>query len=203
MLHRSGLVCLRHIKCVCNNSAAIIAAKRTVTQSIFHRLESDYDLISTMKFLQGNWCQDYEITYEGVKGHADRGNEEPNKKERLNIEADSLCDVIRNEAMGPLTAQGNCALRESEVCALFIMGSKLTSKMKGKLQSQVHDKSMRKYLIQLEIWTDQQFEGIDWTSYGTVFRRMGRSRQMAIAKACHNIWHTSTKHNQHYGETRG
>jgi hypothetical protein len=64
MLHRLGLVCLHHIKFVCDNSAAIIAVKRTVTQSIFHRLESDYDLISTMKFLQGNWCRDYEITYE-------------------------------------------------------------------------------------------------------------------------------------------
>jgi hypothetical protein len=34
MLHRSRLVCLRHIKFVCDNSASIIAAKRTVTQSI-------------------------------------------------------------------------------------------------------------------------------------------------------------------------
>jgi hypothetical protein len=80
MLHRSGLVCLRHIKFVCDNSAAIIAAKRTVTQSLFHRLESDYAMISTMKFLQGNWCKDYEITYEWAKGHAERGNEEPNKE---------------------------------------------------------------------------------------------------------------------------
>jgi hypothetical protein len=85
MLHRSGLVCIRHIKFVCDNSAAIIATKRTVTQSIFHRFESDYDLISTMKFLQGNWPRDYDITYEWVKGQADRGNEEPNKEERLNI----------------------------------------------------------------------------------------------------------------------
>jgi hypothetical protein len=130
MLHRSGLVCLRHIKFVCNNSAAIIAAKRTVTQSIFHRLESDYNMISTVKFLQGNWYNDYEITYEWVKGHADRGNEEPNKEERLNIEAEVLCDIIRNEATEPLTARGNCALRESEVWALFTMGSKITSKMK-------------------------------------------------------------------------
>jgi hypothetical protein len=117
-----------------------------VTQSIFRRLESDYDMISKMKFLQGNWCKDYEITYEWVKGHADRGNEEPNKEERLNIEADALCDIIRNEATGPLAARGNWALRESEVCALFIMGTKITSKMKGQLKSQVHDKSMRKYL---------------------------------------------------------
>jgi hypothetical protein len=151
MLHRSGLVYLRHIKFVCDNSAAIIAAKRKVTQSIFHRLESDYNMISTMKFLQGNWCKDYDITYEWVKGHADQGNEDPNKEERLNIEAESLCNVIRNEAMGPPAARSNCALRESEVCALFIMGSKITSKMKGQMQSQVHDKSMRKYLIQREI----------------------------------------------------
>jgi hypothetical protein len=154
MLHRSGLVCLRHIKFVCDNSASIIAAKRTVTQSIFHRLESDYNLISTMKFLQGNWCNNYDITYEWVKGHADLGNEEPNKEERLNIEADALCDVIRNEATGKLAAQGNCALRGSEVCALFIVGRKITSKMKGQIQSQVHDKSMSKYLTQREIWTD-------------------------------------------------
>jgi hypothetical protein len=149
-----------------------------------------------MKFLQGNWCKEYEITYEWVNGYADRGNEEPNKEERLNIEADALCDIIRNEATGPLAARGNCALRESKVCALFIMGKKITSKMKGQLQSQIHDKYMRKYLTQREIWTDRQFEDIDWTSYGIAFRRMGRSRQTAIAKACHNLWHTSTKHNQ-------
>jgi hypothetical protein len=43
-----------------------------------------------MIFLQGNWCGDSDITYEWVKGHADRGNEEPNKEERLNIETDTL-----------------------------------------------------------------------------------------------------------------
>jgi hypothetical protein len=187
MLNWSGLVCLRRIKFVSDNSAAIIAAKRTVTQNVFHRLKSDYDLISTMKFLQGNWCRDYEITYEWVKGHADRVNKEPNKEERLNTEADELCDVIRNEGTGPIAARGNCALRESEVCALFITGIKITSKMKGKLQSQVYDKSMRKYLIQREIWTDRKFEGIDWISYGTTFKRMRRSIQTAIAKACQNL----------------
>jgi hypothetical protein len=62
---------------------------------------------------------------------------------------------------------------------------------------------MRKYLTQREIWTDRQFEGIDWTSYGIAFRRTGRSRQTEIAKACHNLWHKNTKHNQYYGETKG
>jgi hypothetical protein len=38
VLYWSGFACLRHIKFECDNSAFIIAAKRTVTQSIFHRL---------------------------------------------------------------------------------------------------------------------------------------------------------------------
>jgi hypothetical protein len=57
-----------------------------------------------MIFLQGNWCRDSEITYEWVKGHTDRGHKEPNKEERLNIEADALRNVIRNEATGPIVA---------------------------------------------------------------------------------------------------
>jgi hypothetical protein len=126
-----------------------------------------------------------------------------NKEERLNIEACALCDVIRKEEMGPITARGNCALRESEVCALFIMWIKVTSKMKGQLQGQVHDKSMRGYLIQRKIWMDRQFEGIDCTSYGITFKRMGRSRYTAITKSSNTLWHTRTKHNQYYGETRG
>jgi hypothetical protein len=104
MLHLSGLVCPGHIKFVCNNSAAIITAKKTVTQSIFYRLESEYDLIPTMKLMQWNWCRDCDITYEWVKGHTDRGNEEPNKEERLNIDTDALYDVIRNEATGPIAS---------------------------------------------------------------------------------------------------
>jgi hypothetical protein len=110
-----------------------------------------------MKFLQGNWYRDFELTYEWVKGHADHGNEEPNKEERLKIEADALCDIICNEAMGPISARGNCALREPEVYPLFIMGIKVTSKIKVQLQSQVQDKWMRKYLIQREIWIERQF----------------------------------------------
>jgi hypothetical protein len=62
---------------------------------------------------------------------------------------------------------------------------------------------MRKYLMQRGICTDQKIEVIDWTSYGTAFRRIGRSTQTAIANACHNLWHTSKRHNQYYGETRG
>jgi hypothetical protein len=58
-------------------------------------------------------------------------------------------------------------------------------------------------MTQREIYTDRKFEGIDWTSFGIAFRRMGRSRQTAIAKACHNLWHTITKHNQYYVKTRG
>jgi hypothetical protein len=43
------------------------------------------------------------------------------------------------------------------------------------MESQLHDKYMRKYLTELEVWTENQFDEIDWTSYETAFTRMGRS----------------------------
>jgi hypothetical protein len=70
------------------------------------------------------------------------------------------------------------------------------------LERQIHDKYLRNYLLERELWTVVQFDGIDWRSYGNAHLCMGRKRQTAISKACHNLWHTGTKHCQYYGETR-
>jgi hypothetical protein len=93
-----GRINARSIKFICDNSAAILASKRDATQSIFHRTEGDHDLIATMKYLQHNLCNNTEVTYAWVKGHAYRGDQDPNHEEILNIEADGLCDLIREEA---------------------------------------------------------------------------------------------------------
>jgi hypothetical protein len=85
---------------------------------------------------------------------------------------------------------------------LFIKGDKVTRKMKTKIVSQLHDKDMRKYLTEREVWTENQFDEIDWTSYETAFKRMGRSRQKAIAKVCHSMWYTGVKHTLYYHEPR-
>jgi hypothetical protein len=50
-LTRSGLINARSTTFICDNSAAILASKRDLTQSIFHRTEGDHDLIATMKYL--------------------------------------------------------------------------------------------------------------------------------------------------------
>jgi hypothetical protein len=94
-LLRLGLINARCIKFICDNSAAILASKRDLTQSIFHRTEGYQNLIATVKYLEHKWCNNTEITYAWVKGHADRGDQYPNREERLNIEADALCDLIR------------------------------------------------------------------------------------------------------------
>jgi hypothetical protein len=52
------------------SSAAFIVVEWSPTQSIFHKLESEYDLISTIKFMKNNWCQDIDVTYAWIKGHA-------------------------------------------------------------------------------------------------------------------------------------
>jgi ribonuclease HI len=86
---------VKSVKFVCDNEAVIKSCKRKCTQSVFRRTEGDHDLISTMHYLQEHWCQDREVHYEWVKGHADKLNRDPTKFERMNIVADELYDVIR------------------------------------------------------------------------------------------------------------
>jgi hypothetical protein len=61
------------------------------------------------------------------------------------------------------------------------------------------DEDMQTYLMEKENWTRHIFDSINWRSYGTAFKRLPRSRQTAVAKACHNLWHTGEKHKQYYG----
>jgi hypothetical protein len=113
------------------------------------------------------------VAYAWVKGHADRGDQDPNRDERLNIEADALCDLIGEEARGPRGARPSCPHWDLEVCSLFIKGDKVKSKMKTQMAGQLHDKDMRKYLIEREVWMENQFDEIYWTSYETAFKQMG------------------------------
>jgi hypothetical protein len=70
-LSRSGLVNIASTMFLCDNASAILSANRPLTDNIFHRIEGDHDLVSTIKDLQENWCRFMDITYKWVKGHAD------------------------------------------------------------------------------------------------------------------------------------
>jgi hypothetical protein len=113
--------------------------------------------------------------------------------------ADEICDEIRAAATGITGARGSCGMWSSETCALFIRGVKITSHMKERLTRQLLDGDMQTYLMEEENWTRQIFDSINWRSYVTAFKRLQRSRQTAVAKACHNLWHTGGKHKQYYG----
>jgi hypothetical protein len=82
---------------------------------------------------------------------------------------------VQWDARVPLAALDDCTLCESETSALFIRGTKVTGNMKEQLQKQVHDLTLITLLIEKKIWTGQQFDGIDWRSYGTAFKGMGKS----------------------------
>jgi hypothetical protein len=145
-LGRSGLINIAYTTFLCNNVSAILSANRPLTDSNFHRIEGDHDLVSTIKDLQENWCRGLDITYERVKGHADDLNRELTRAERLNVIADEQCDVVRLQASGPRSARSSAGLRYSETCDLFIQGSKITSRMKERLIQQLLDADLRAYL---------------------------------------------------------
>jgi hypothetical protein len=70
-LSRSGLINIASTTFLCDNASAILSANRPLTDSIFHRIEGDHDLVSTIKDLQENWCRGMDIPYKWVKGHDD------------------------------------------------------------------------------------------------------------------------------------
>jgi hypothetical protein len=90
-LSRSGLINIASTTFLCDNASAILLANRPLADSVFHRIEGDRDLVSTIKDLQENWCRGLDITYEWVKGHADDLNRELTRAERLNVIADEQC----------------------------------------------------------------------------------------------------------------
>jgi hypothetical protein len=131
----SGLINIASTTFLCDNASAILSANRPLTDIIFHLIEGDHDLVSTIKDLQENWCRGMDITYEWVKGHADDLNRELTRAERLKI-ADEQCDVVRLHASGTRSARSSAGLWDGETCALFIRGSKITSCMKERLTQQ-------------------------------------------------------------------
>jgi hypothetical protein len=78
-LSRSGLINIAFTTFLCDNESAVLSTNRPLTDSIFHRVEGDNDLVSTIKYLQENWCRGLAITYDWVKGHADDLNRELNQ----------------------------------------------------------------------------------------------------------------------------
>jgi hypothetical protein len=53
-LSRSGLINIASTTFIYDNASAILSANRPLTDSIFHRIEGDHDLVSTIKDLQEN-----------------------------------------------------------------------------------------------------------------------------------------------------
>jgi hypothetical protein len=154
-----GLINIRLVKCVCDNKPAILASNRQPTDSIFHKKETDFDVMSTIQELQEMWRNSLDINYSWVKGHADKLDREPDKYERFNILADEICDDIRAAAMGITGARGSCGMWSSETCALFNRGVKITSPVKERLSRQLLDGDMEMYLIDKENWSHQDFDG--------------------------------------------
>jgi hypothetical protein len=79
-LSRSGLMNIASATFLCENESAVLSTKGPLTDSIFHRMEGDHDLVSTIKDLQENWCRGIEITYEWAKGHLYDLNRELNQE---------------------------------------------------------------------------------------------------------------------------
>jgi ribonuclease HI len=199
---RSGKIKVKSVTLVCDNEATVKVCTRKRTQSVFHRTEGDHDIVSTIQYLQDTWCQDVDIKYEWVKGHADILDREPTKFERLNTVADEICEVVKELAQGPYGAKPNCGLWPNERCALFIRGIKITSNWKERLMQQLLDGDLQEYLMEKEQWTTHSFQNIYWKRHETALKKISKARQAQTAKMCHNLRYTGARHAQWYGKVK-
>jgi ribonuclease HI len=161
-LVRYGKIKVKSLKLVCDNEAVVKVCTRKRTQNVFHRMEGDHDLVSTIQYLQDTWCQYVDIKYEWVKGHADDLYRETTECERLNIVVDEICDVVGALSQGPYGVKPNCELWPNERCTLFIRGIKITSNWKERLTQQLMDGDIQEYLMEKGQWTTHSFQNICW-----------------------------------------
>jgi hypothetical protein len=71
--------------------------------------------------------------------------------------ADEQCDIVRQHASGLRSARSSTGLWDSETCALFIRGSKITSRMKERLTQQLLDGDLLAYPKKKEYWSAHHF----------------------------------------------
>jgi hypothetical protein len=93
-IFRSGAMNIRSIRFICDNESAVNAARRPTSKSIFHNTRCDWDLIAAIQDLIVRWCKGIALSFQCVKGHADRIDRPLTRDEKLNIEADMQADVI-------------------------------------------------------------------------------------------------------------
>jgi hypothetical protein len=82
---------------------------------------------------------------------------------------------------------------------LFIQGTKATSCMRQQLASQLSDGKLKDYIIEKEKWSQYAFDSVAWRDCETACKRLSKSRQVNISKACFNLWHTGRKNGRYYG----
>jgi hypothetical protein len=108
VLEWSGQINIRSVRLVCVNEAAVKRCNQKVTSSIYHNIESDWDLLKIFHSLQDKWCKEIPTKVQWVRGHTDREDRALKQDERLNIEADLLADKTRADARCPYGARQNC-----------------------------------------------------------------------------------------------
>jgi hypothetical protein len=75
--------------------------------------------------------------------------------------AEKQCDLVQQQVVGPRSVRSSAGLWDSDTCALFVRGIKITSRVKERLTQQLLDGYLRSYLMEKEHWNAHYFDSID------------------------------------------
>jgi hypothetical protein len=162
LLFCAGTINIRSVLFLCNNESAVTVARRPTSNSIFHNTKCDWDLIVTIQDLIVRWCKGISFIFHWLKVHVDLIDWPPIRGERLNMEVNLQANVVRAQARVSIVARPNCTHWDIEEASLSIIGIKVTSYMKTKLTSHMHDDDLHTFIFTKETWYPHTFDSIDW-----------------------------------------
>jgi hypothetical protein len=122
-----------------------------------------------------------------AKGQACKEGRELTRYEQLNIEADLLADTIREEARWAYGARPNLLHWPEEKATLFIQGKQVTSSVKQQLSSQLFDRKLKDYIIEVKKLAPYTFDSVASQDYEMAFTRLYKIIQVNISNTCFNL----------------
>ena len=130
----------------------------------------DYDIESWLRHIIQKAPFKSSLTW--VKGHQDstKSNEPLTHDAQLNIAVNELADYAYSECT---PSQDTIAPFDTTIISLKLGSSRVTSKMKSRIEESIYLEPLKKYRTKKYNWNNHTWHTIDWAAYDTAQKQAG------------------------------
>jgi hypothetical protein len=143
-------------------------------------MEAEWDVIAEIKATLTQLHPTSQPTLEHIEGHQDllKPREELSLKAQLNCQADDLTNDYLND--NPTLDHSRVPLLPTTGCQLHLSQGTVTRDLKKELKLARTVPPMKKELCHRYNWSEEDFDGIDWTSHGRALNRLQQHKSTLV-----------------------